>query len=205
MMRATMALKNIGIDLFKNIMAEARHNPDLLDSYSPNQFKSKENLISYIDILPLENPEIVILGCWYGSILIPAFAETAKRITAIDLDENVISIAKNRLFNYKNIDFISSDVFDDNRYGRILNANLIINTSCEHMNPMNKLKALNKSNGYFAFQSNDMFDIPTHINCVKDINEFREQLPNNAQIIFEDEVKDDRGTRFTLVGKLCAE
>ena len=205
MMRATMALKNIGIDLFKNIMAEARHNPDLLDSYSPNQFKSKENLISYIDMLPLENPDIVILGCWYGSILIPTFAETAKRITAIDLDKNIIGIAKNRLFNYENIDFISSDVFDNNRYGRILNANLIINTSCEHMNPMNELKALNKSNGYFAFQSNDMFNIPTHINCVKDINEFRDQLPINSQVIFEDEVKDDRGTRFTIIGKLCAE
>tara|TARA_Y100000385_G_scaffold99726_1_gene103102 strand:+ start:1988 stop:2590 length:603 start_codon:yes stop_codon:yes gene_type:complete len=200
-----MALKNIGIDLFKNIMAEARHNPDLLDSYSPNQFKSKENLISYIDMLPLENPDIVILGCWYGSILIPTFAETAKRITAIDLDKNIIGIAKNRLFNYENIDFISSDVFDNNRYGRILNANLIINTSCEHMNPMNELKALNKSNGYFAFQSNDMFNIPTHINCVKDINEFRDQLPINSQVIFEDEVKDDRGTRFTIIGKLCAE
>ena len=200
-----MALKNIGIDLFKNIMAEARHNPDLLDSYSPNQFKSKENLISYIDMLPLENPDIVILGCWYGSILIPTFAETAKRITAIDLDKNIIGIAKNRLFNYENIDFISSDVFDNNRYGRILNANLIINTSCEHMNPMNELKALNKSNGYFAFQSNDMFNIPTHINCVKNINEFRDQLPINSQVIFEDEVKDDRGTRFTIIGKLCAE
>ena len=33
---------DIDLQLFKNIMAEARHNSDLLDSYSPNQFKSKE-------------------------------------------------------------------------------------------------------------------------------------------------------------------
>ena len=33
----------IDLQLFKNIIAEGRHNGDLLDSYSPNQFKTKEN------------------------------------------------------------------------------------------------------------------------------------------------------------------
>ena len=35
----------IDLQLFKNIMREGRHNTDLLDSFSPNQFKSKEMLI----------------------------------------------------------------------------------------------------------------------------------------------------------------
>ena len=99
---------DIDLQLFKNIMAEARNNNDLLDSFSPNQFKSKERLIKHIrDQLILKtNSEIVILGGWYGSILIPAFKEV-KRITLIDKDEKVISIAKNRLFNhYKNVDFM---------------------------------------------------------------------------------------------------
>ena len=39
---------HIDLQLFKNIMAEARHNNDLLDSFSPNQFKTKERLISHI-------------------------------------------------------------------------------------------------------------------------------------------------------------
>ena len=39
---------HIDLQLFKNIMAEARHNDDLLDSFSPNQFKTKERLISHI-------------------------------------------------------------------------------------------------------------------------------------------------------------
>jgi len=195
---------DIDLQLFKNIMAEARHNDDLLDSYSPNQFKSKEVLINHINSLNILNDksEIIILGSWYGSILIPAFKQV-KRITAIDLDKNVISIAKNRLFNhYKNVDFITSDVFDKNRYGRIQNATLIINTSCEHMKPMNELKALENSKSYFAFQSNNMFNIPTHINCVNNIEEFKEQMPSNAKIMIEDHIKDDRGTRFLLIGKL---
>ena len=39
----------IDLELFKNIMAEARHSDDLLDSYSPNQFRTKERLINHIN------------------------------------------------------------------------------------------------------------------------------------------------------------
>ena len=192
---------DVDLKLFKNIMAEARHNSDLLDSFSPNQFKSKERLIKHIRDLNIisDKSEIAVLGGWYGSILIPAFKEV-KRISLIDLDEKVISIAKNRLFNhYKNVDFITSDVFHIDRKGRIQNANLIINTSCEHMRSMKELKLDTKS--YFAYQSNNMTNIEGHINCVTNIEEFKNELPNNAKVLIEDEIKDDRGTRFLLIGK----
>ena len=194
---------DVDLQLFKNIMAESRHNSDLLDSYSPNQFKSKDVLINHINGLNILNDksEIIILGSWYGSILIPAFKQV-KRITAVDLDENVISIAKNRLFNhYKNVDFICDDVFKwipDSR--RTKKTDLIINTSCEHMRPMKELDL--NTNAYFAFQSNNMFDIPTHNNCVNNIEEFKEQMPSNAKIMIEDHIKDDRGTRFLLIGQI---
>ena len=190
------------LNLFKNIMKEARNNTDLLDSFSPNQFKSKERLIEMIReqlILKTES-EIVIFGGWYGSILIPAFKEV-KRITLIDKDKNVISIAKNRLFNhYKNVDFICDDVFKwapDS--SRIKKTDLIINTSCEHMPSMKKLNL--DTNAYFAYTSNNMYDIKGHTNCVSSIEEFKYQLPDNVNIIKEDKVIDDRGTRFILVGK----
>ena len=46
---------DVDLQLFKNIMAESRNNNDLLDSYSPNQFKSKENLINHINDLDILN------------------------------------------------------------------------------------------------------------------------------------------------------
>jgi SAM-dependent methyltransferase len=196
----------IDLDLFKNIIKEGRHNSDLLDSYSPNQFKSKENLINHIKKLNILNAEseIVIFGCWYGSILIPAFYNEVKRIAAIDINDKYIRIAKNRLFkNYNKIDFINEDVFSWSMTNeRIFRTNLIINTSCEHMQPMKNLSVLNNINSYFAFQSNNMFDIPTHINCVKNIEEFKKQLPNKAKILIEDQIEEDRGIKFTLIGRL---
>src|SRR6056300_1387311 len=193
---------DIDLKLFKNIMAEARHNDDLLDSYSPNQFKSKERLIEHIkSIFKVNNSsEIVILGGWYGSILIPAF-KNAKRITLIDKDKDVISIAKNRLFNhYKNVDFICDDVFNwapDS--SRIKNTDLIIDTSCEHMPSMKELNL--DTQAYFAFTSNNMHEIEGHTNCVNNIEEFKLQLSDTAKVLIEDKIEDDRGTRFILVGK----
>ena len=192
---------DIDLQLFKNIMAESRHNNDLLDSFSPNQFKSKERIIKHIrdQLILRTDSEIVILGGWYGSILIPAFKEV-KRITIIDLNDDVIRIAKNRLFNhYKNVDFITGDVFNERYKGRIQNADLIINTSCEHMPSMKKLEL--DTNAHFAFTSNNMYDIEGHINCVSSIEEFKWQLPDNAKVLKEDRIVDDRGTRFILIGK----
>ena len=190
------------IKLLQNIMEEVRENKDLLDSFSPNQFKSKLTLINHIKDLNILNKdsEIVIFGCWYGSILIPAFYEEVKRITAIDLDPKVISKAKYKIFKDYDVDFISKDVFEwapDS--SRIKKTNLIINTSCEHMPSMKELNLDTKA--YFAYTSNDMYDIEGHINCVSSIEEFKYQLPNNAKVMIEDKIIDERGTRFLLIGK----
>ena len=193
---------DIDLQLFKNIMQEGRTNTDLLDSYSPNQFKSKERMVKLIrdQLIVSTNSEIVIFGCWYGSILIPAFKEV-KRITAIDINPTTISIAKNRLFNhYKNVDFICDDVFKwASDSSRIKKTNLIINASCENMKSMKELHL--DTNAYFAFQSNDMYDNHDSVNCVKGLGEFKLQLPNNTKVLLEDKIQDDRGPRFTLIGK----
>ena len=192
----------------KNRTAEEK---DLLDSFSPNQFLSKMNLINHINNLKIlnKNSNIVIFGSWYGSILIPAFYDKVKNITCIDLDSKVINRAKYELFKDYNVDFITGDVFEFRDFYK--DTDLFINTSCEHMKPMREWGPAPEyknpwwdrvSPAYFAFQSNAMFDIPTHINCVNNIEEFKQQLPDKAEILIEDEIPDERGTRFTLIGKI---
>jgi len=205
-------LKNIISNLISSSMREVREDKQLLDSFSPNQFLSKLNLINHIRSLNIlnKNSEIVIFGGWYGSILIPAFYNEVKKITLIDKDNKVISRAKHNLFKDTDVEFICDDIFENFR-NQYETANLIINTSCEHMKPMKEWGPAPQyknpwwdrvSPAYFAFQSNAMFDIPTHINCVKNIEEFKKQLPDRAEVLIEDEIPDERGTRFTLVGKL---
>jgi hypothetical protein len=204
-------LQNIITNLISSSMREVREDKDLLDSYSPNQFLSKLNLINHIRSLNILNKdsEIVIFGSWYGSILIPAFYDEVKKITCIDQDPKVISRAKHNLFKDLDIDFITGDVFEFR--DQYKTADLFINTSCEHMKPMREWGPAptyknpwwdRVSPAYFAFQSNTMFDIPTHINCVNDIEEFIKQLPDRAEVLIEDKIADERGTRFTLIGKI---
>ena len=204
-------LQNIITNLISSSMREVREDKDLLDSYSPNQFLSKLNLINHIRSLDILNKdsEIVIFGSWYGSILIPAFYDDVKKITCIDLDPKVISRAKYNLFKDLDIDFITGDVFEFR--DQYKTADLFINTSCEHMKPMKEWGPAptyknpwwdRVSPAYFAFQSNAMFDIPTHTNCVNNIEEFKKQLPDRAEVLIEDEIPDERGTRFTLIGKI---
>ena len=45
----------IDLNILNNIMKEIRNNEDLMDSFSPNQFKSKLKLIKYIDKLNVLN------------------------------------------------------------------------------------------------------------------------------------------------------
>ena len=199
---------SISLDLFHCILKEIKNRPehtvDIIDSFSKNQFKSKGKLLELIDKLNLNSDsEVVIFGCWYGSILIPVLANKFKRITGIDLNSDVIGSARSNLFrNYKNVDFIVDNVFL-RVMERYVTTNLVINTSCEHMPSMKEWPWWDSINdGYFAFQSNNMFGIDGHTNCVNSIDEFKEQLPSTFQVLFEDELEDDRGARYTLVGKI---
>ena len=223
-------LNNTDVDtkLLYDVISVIKEDPslehNLLDSFSSNQVASKYALLNAVDNLNILDKQstVVIWGSWYGSILIPALTNKVKKIVSIDLDEAPLQIAKNRLFeNYKNIEYVCDDVFKTYR-DAYLNTNLIINTSCEHMLPMKEWKwfgagALSNDQDtsifrtpklpdecYFAFQSNNMFGIEGHVNCVNSLQEFKDQMPERAEILFEEEVADTRGTRYMLVGKLSA-
>ena len=224
-------LNNTDVDtkLLYDVMSVIKEDPslehNLLDSFSNNQVASKYALLNAVDNLNFldKDSTVVIWGSWYGSILIPTLTNKVKKIVCIDLDNNPLQIAKNRLFNeYTNIEYVCDDVFKTYR-DAYLNTNLIINTSCEHMLPMKEWKWFQKGalstdsqykhkfgspklsdDCYFAFQSNDMFGIEGHVNCVNSLQEFKDQMPERAEILFEEAVEDTRGTRYMLVGKLTA-
>lgn len=201
---------SISLELFKNVLKTIKEypelTPDIIDSFSDNQFKSKSKLFDFFDDLNIynSNTSVIIFGSWYGSILLPILSTKVKEITCIDLNNDVLRIAKNNLFkNIKNIEYIPDDIFSisRNRYSR---CDLYINTSCEHMPPMREWPYWKnvKSGTYLAFQSNNMFNIPGHINCINSLEEFKYQLPENTKILKEDSLTDDRGTRFTIIGQL---
>ena len=213
--------------LLKTVFELIKEDPSLektlLDSFSHNQIAAKTALLNAVDDLKIldKDSTVVMWAGWYGSILIPRLANKVKKIVNIDLDNQTTKVSKKLFNNYENVDYICDDIFKTYR-DAYLNTNLIINTSCEHMPPMKDWKwfgagALSNDqdtsifrtpklpdNCYVAFQSNNMFDIEGHVNCVNSLQEFKDQMPERAEILFEEEVEDTRGTRYMLVGKLTS-
>jgi len=75
----------------------------------------------------------------------------------------------------------------------------IINTSCEHIEKFTEWFNAIPKDKLVALQTNNYFDLPEHINCVKDINQFKQQAPL-SNIIYEGELELEKYTRFMLIG-----
>jgi hypothetical protein len=209
-------LKNntLDLDFFKRVIRGIKNSheienlkkEDIIDSFSNNQFNAKKKLLGDIDNLNIldKNSTVVIFGCWFGSILISSLEPKVKKIIAIDLDTAAIRLAKYQFFkDSKNIDWINDDVFNT-YHENYSNATLFINTSCEHMPPMKNWPWWEnlQHNSYFAFQSNNMDKISGHVNCVYSLKDFESQLPENFKVLYKNELEDERGIRYTLIGKI---
>lgn len=217
---------SLNLDLLNDVLKTIKEKPsfkdDIFDSFSNNQLAAKTRIINELDDLKIlnSNTNAVIWGCWYGSIIMPLLSKKLKHVLGLDIDEDVIDIGKKKLLKkYSNIDYQKLNIFEKylNSYQ---DTNLIINTSCEHMPPMKEWKwfgngAMKDDKGkkdfettklndncYFVFQSNNMYGIEGHINCVDNIADFRSQLPDRAKIIKEIEIEDTRGIRFMIIGKM---
>ena len=75
----------------------------------------------------------------------------------------------------------------------------IINTSCEHIEKFTEWFNAILKDKLVVLQSNNYFEIDDHVNCVKDITEFKQQAPL-SNIIYEGELELEKYTRFMLIG-----
>ena len=157
---------------------------DFIDSFSSNQLTCKKWLVSELlnvlkDKPQIKSKKITILGSWYGTLIVPLLIdniEDIESIELIDVDADALAIGRKFLgkeyngvsLNYSEVDINFTD-FND-RY-----SNIVINTSCEHMIPMDSIQFENDKDVLYILQSNDMFGVREHVNCVNDNEEFAKQ------------------------------
>lgn len=177
MMRAMMDLNTIGIDpdiwriLWDNIESEKYDTRHLLDCMSPHQIESKGWLVEKITpyLLEKDNINVQLFGGWVGFPIVALLNSSLdiSFVENIDLDAESLHIFR-QYMHLKNYDF--TDTCNDAQKHSPLDskANLVINTSSEHMPDMKDLIKGRKYNKktLFAIQSNNMFHIDDHTNCV---------------------------------------
>lgn len=193
-----------------------QHNhPDkidqLIESLSPNQIECKKWVARELEALWLEKKwdiHIEQIGGWFGWPLLNFIKHLPiQSYRNVELDPFAVQVfAKYEEFFEPTFETkaISSDIRDltpeNSTHGKI---RVVINTSCEHMPPMPELL---KNRGYidekvvFFLQSNNMIEEPSHINCVRSVEELIKQ--NKIEKVYYAGEKDmGHYKRFMVVGK----
>ena len=193
-----------------------------IDSISPSQVESKTWLCNTLS--NFEHIEKVqIYGGWFASPLIEIFTDliesNLKWVENIDLDSFVLEISekahRNSLKKLGAEYYVTCDtVLSPSE--RSFDTDLVINTSSEHMPPLkdiieNKnyrtIKSVKKLKTprvpcVFAVQSNNMFHVDDHINCV----ESEEELLDNCKfqrVLYKGTLGMPNGyKRFMVIGQL---
>ena len=163
----------------------------LWDSLSPNQLVSKHWLVDELQKILKDAPvNVQLFGGWFGFPLVDILISKLNptQIENIDIDEKAILLFK-KIRSNKDIDIsligTCCDVSDENI--REWGVDLIINTSSEHMQPLPLILSGREYRSNFclplkksmpkkgpcliALQSNNMFHIDDHINCVNSEDE----------------------------------
>jgi SAM-dependent methyltransferase len=146
---------------------------------------------------------IVILGGWYG-VLAAMLLEDARFdigvVESIDIDPAVADVAET--LNAKSGGRFRATTAD--MYGldyAALGADLIVNTSCEHIAELRGWLDLLPRGTKVLLQSNDYVSEPTHVSCVESSEAF-ERLARLATVNFAGTLPQKKYMRFMLIGSV---
>ena len=144
---------------------------------------------------------IVLLGGWYG--VLPAMCFDDGRfdiglLESIDIDPEVAGIARTlNAHAGERFRAMTQDMYALDYATR--GADLVINTSCEHIADLPGWLSLLPRKTQVLLQSNDYFAEPTHINCVPSLEAFQDQVAL-SHVAFTGALKMKNYTRFMVIG-----
>lgn len=201
-------------------------NPDALtDALSRSQIKSKIWLVEELAKIDTNHDNVMVMAGWFGQIKsIYDKRLTYAKMRIVELDRQACENS-DYIFNLSNLEnhkvkSVHADINDltlhkngyewtvenfreGTSYNEKFLPNLIINTSAEHMSEdwffQIKFKEL-ESNPIVAIQSNNLFDIPEHINCVYSAEHMKKKFPMR-EILYEGELQLKGYKRVMLIGR----
>ena len=197
---------NLDIDHVLFWMDAIRNSDDrfrTLESFWKGQIKSKiwliDSIMPYVNSVP---NNIVIHGGWNGVLSSLLFQSTIEidKIVSIDIDINCEETARtmNKIeeINGK-FQAITCNMAE---YDYTFFPDIVINTSCEHIDQQTYEKWLTKipKGSLKVLQSNNYFDLEEHIRCAESIEEFKEQSKIKTLASFTLELP--KYNRFMIIG-----
>ena len=217
-----------GDKIFKGILNYRKLNLDsdaLHDAFSRSQIKSKIWLIEALANIDNHYDNVLVMAGWFGqlkNIYDKRLTYAKMRIAEIDksaceTSDYIFNLAN--LENYK-VKAINADINnltlhkngyewdvenfkESSKFTEKFLPDLIINTSAEHMTEewfhQIRFKEV-ENNPIVAIQSNNLFDIPEHVNCVHSVDHMKKKFPMK-EILYEGELQLKGYKRVMLIGR----
>ena len=180
--------------------------PYIANSLNKNQMASKKWLID--ELYRATGGTLgtgYVLGGWngvLGAMLLQDPLLEIERLLSIDLDPACQAVAETmNAHHVKSGRFtaVTADMYEMD-YGLEPKADILFNTSCEHLERFSEWYEKTPEGALMVLQSNDMFDEESHVNCVTDLEDFKRQAPM-TDLLFAGALTLKRYTRFMLIGR----
>jgi len=173
-----------------------------LESFWKGQVNSKvwlaENLIGFVPVRPLN---IVIYGGWNGVLASILFNSNiaVKRITSVDIDpvcEDIANTVNKRQEMQGKFSAVTADMCE-----YTTNADVVINTSCEHITQEQYEQWLNNqpNDAVFVLQSNNYFTHDEHVRCAIDLTDFTRM--SKLTPYYRGTLDTPKYERYMIIGK----
>lgn len=213
------------LETLAKFIRDGYNTEHLVDAFSRGQVKSKIWLATELAKISSKYKTAYILASWYGQLVnyMDIAGIHCDKIRLFDLDAEACDVSDN-IFNFDKMSnswqakSVCMDLNDitwtkkggtyhipdvDRPFDESTMPDLIINTSSEHMSDewffKIKFKEL-ESNPIVVIQSNNLFDVPEHINCVYSVSHLKKKFPMK-EILFEGEIQLKGYKRFMLIGR----
>jgi len=194
----------IDLDHLHYWMQAIRQSPEPLrtmDAFWSGQLKSKQWLITNLRKHVTKVVSVDIHGGWVGTLASMLFQSTmvCSKIRSIDIDPVVQPIAE--MMNKKEHTVGLFEAITADMCVITSTADVIINTSCEHITQIQyeTWLDLQPKPSLFVLQSNN-YNIPEHIRLAKDLEEFKTQC-NLKEVVWAGELELPLYTRFMIIGR----
>jgi hypothetical protein len=200
-------------------------NRPLQDAFSRSQMRSKIWLIEQLALIRSNYANVAILAGWFGQIkTIYDQQLTYGKMRVVELDKAACEIS-DYVFNLSNLEnhkvkavcaninqltlhkngyeWNVENFRDGTAYSEKFLPDLIINTSAEHMTEewyhQLRFKQLD-SDPIVAIQSNNLFEIAEHVNCVYSVDHMMKKFPMR-EVLFAGELQLKGYKRVMLIGR----
>ena len=197
----------------------------IYDLMSRSQIKSKIWLIEQLAKIKQGYPNVLLLAGWFGQIkTIYDQRLTYRKMMIVELDRSACETS-DYIFNSANLEnhkvkAVCADVNqltlhkngyewpvenfkESTSYTEKFLPDLIINTSAEHMTEewfhQLRFKQL-ESDPIVAIQSNNLFDLAEHVNCVHSVDHMQKKFPMR-EVLFAGELQLKGYKRVMLIGR----